>query len=524
MKRILCILLMLVMLVTIAAPVVNAADQCVITIVTYDEAQPMYRVSVEYGSVFEEPNPVNWMKDGKLFGGWYKDAEYTTRYYAQSVYANFTLYPRYVDEEDIVTLNVYHSVDATRPYEIQRYVKGDDMHPVKEPEIEDDEIIYAWYTDKDFTEEFDFSQPIYEDADIYPRIVNIDDLVYIGIYLNPDDEFPAGSGAYVPGDIPSEPEEPYWDDYTFLGWYTDNTFTEKFDFSEPLYEDASIYARLVPDNELVYLAYYLDPADEVSCGAGAYAKGDIPSEPEEPYRDELYFAGWYADKNFTKLFDFSKPIYQDAKIYARFVGEEDTYIVSLYLDPADDEPIVRVAIANGRPCPRYPDPGRDYDKFGGWYNDRALKIPADFTAPRYEDVSLFPKWIPIPDDHSKLRYVKERAGERFDGVKPHYECERCGKWFTCDTPTLEEITDREALIIDAYGPYLVGDSDGDEDITILDATLIQRRLAGLKSESTFCRGAADSDGDGDTSILDATGIQRYLAGLSCSEQLGSTVG
>ena len=58
---------------------------------------------------------------------------------------------------------------------------------------------------------------------------------------------------------------------------------------------------------------------------------------------------------------------------------------------------------------------------------------------------------------------------------------------------------------------LLGDADGDGFVTILDATCIQRRLADLPVES-FVETAADVDGDG-LSIIDATLIQRYLAGF-----------
>ena len=50
----------------------------------------------------------------------------------------------------------------------------------------------------------------------------------------------------------------------------------------------------------------------------------------------------------------------------------------------------------------------------------------------------------------------------------------------------------------------------------------QRRLAEMKT-ATFCRGAADADGDGDLTIFDATAIQRCLAELPTNENIGKTV-
>ncbi|MBQ7134093.1 MAG: hypothetical protein IJO20_06315 [Ruminococcus sp.] len=57
--------------------------------------------------------------------------------------------------------------------------------------------------------------------------------------------------------------------------------------------------------------------------------------------------------------------------------------------------------------------------------------------------------------------------------------------------------------------YSVGDVDLDFYVSILDATLIQRRVAQLGSISL--RETADVDDDGDVTVLDATAIQMKLA-------------
>lgn len=67
-----------------------------------------------------------------------------------------------------------------------------------------------------------------------------------------------------------------------------------------------------------------------------------------------------------------------------------------------------------------------------------------------------------------------------------------------------------------YDPYyypLYGDVDGDGEITICDATIIQRAGVKLKLLSTFQIELADVDSDGEASVLDTTFIQRYLVGM-----------
>ena len=69
---------------------------------------------------------------------------------------------------------------------------------------------------------------------------------------------------------------------------------------------------------------------------------------------------------------------------------------------------------------------------------------------------------------------------------------------------------------------LVGDPDGDGEVTILDATNIQRHLVDLPT-TAYNEEAADADGDGEVTILDATAIQRWLASLPTEGRLINTI-
>ena len=66
---------------------------------------------------------------------------------------------------------------------------------------------------------------------------------------------------------------------------------------------------------------------------------------------------------------------------------------------------------------------------------------------------------------------------------------------------------------------LLGDSDGDDSVTIVDATVIQRHLAEIPT-AVYIEAAADTDQDGNVTILDATCIQRWLAELPTHEGIG----
>ena len=101
----------------------------------------------------------------------------------------------------------------------------------------------------------------------------------------------------------------------------------------------------------------------------------------------------------------------------------------------------------------------------------------------------------------------EQGGMHWDTAEPVYSCS-----------VNIEIVDAE----EDYPVYILGDADGSGDVTILDATVIQRYLAALGTNN-FVLLNADTNRNGDVDILDATRIQRYLAGFHDGTEIGEEV-
>ena len=78
--------------------------------------------------------------------------------------------------------------------------------------------------------------------------------------------------------------------------------------------------------------------------------------------------------------------------------------------------------------------------------------------------------------------------------------------------------------VNAEGSYILGDADGDGEVSIIEVTYVQRYYAHfnipLSNESLM---HADVDGSGEVEIIDATYIQRYLAEMNVKYPIGETI-
>ena len=128
--------------------------------------------------------------------------------------------------------------------------------------------------------------------------------------------------------------------FTFGGWYTDKTYTTPFDFTQPIKSNTTVYAKwTAKDYEVSFITEHgKAPASQnVKFNGTATDPGKLTAEG-------YTFIGWYADDAHTKEFDFSTPITDDTKVYAKWEKNApvlpDTYALNVsgafvYVDGVD---------------------------------------------------------------------------------------------------------------------------------------------------------------------------------------------
>ena len=134
---------------------------------------------------------------------------------------------------------------------------------------------------------------------------------------------------------------------------------------------------------------------------GSYPKyafvndGDTVPEPPDPFlHDGSYFHGWFLDVNNKYPYDFSKPVTNDLKLYAKWSMEPRLYAVVFESNGGDE--VEHQMIARGGKPDRPADPTRAGYAFKGWYSDSKLTKAFDFNAPVKSDVTAYAKWEKLP--------------------------------------------------------------------------------------------------------------------------------
>ena len=97
----------------------------------------------------------------------------------------------------------------------------------------------GWYTDDAYKTEFDFSTPITSNTTVYAKWTAKD---YEVSFITEHGKTPTSQNVKYNGtaDDPGKLKE---EGYTFIGWYTDETYTKEFDFTKPITSNTTVYAK-----------------------------------------------------------------------------------------------------------------------------------------------------------------------------------------------------------------------------------------------------------------------------------------
>jgi len=255
-------------------------------------------------------------KIGYSFDAWFVDEQLNTEFEFTTMPAvNLTLYAKWTINQYTVTF-VHNNGDAdstiTKDYQAEIVFPNISLEGHGE---------LVWCTDEDLTTPITSTTIPADDITLYAKWTK---LKYL-IYLNFSGQKPGETIATLYGEVPTAPADPEATGYTFIGWYTTQTFTTEFDFTTPTpAQNRTAFARwAVKQYELTFV-FNNGNRDQTS----TKAYGSQIYMPQAPNRKGYVFEGWFDQTLQTQFMAGQTMPANDLTLYAKW-KEKTTIVLNL---------------------------------------------------------------------------------------------------------------------------------------------------------------------------------------------------
>ena len=321
-------------------------------------------------------------KKGYEFAGWYSDAKYTTSVNGtveKGSIGDLQFYAKWEKEIYSITYVLYDGENnGANPAE---YTIEDSIE-LQEP-TKEGYTFGGWFKDSAYTIPKGQIENETGNLTLYAK------WYYIGTITFETN----GGTAIAPikqeyGTVLTAPQDPTKEHYTFAGWYSDETLTQKYIFSTMPDRNFTLYAKWIP---AVYKITYIlnggvnDGSNPVTY---TYESETITLQPATKLGYE--FIGWFKDAEFTSAVqeEIVKGSYGDIELYANFRIKE--YTISFESNGGNT--VTSITQNYGTKVSEPAAPSKTGYQFGGWYKNSALTQKYAFTTMPAEDITLYAKW------------------------------------------------------------------------------------------------------------------------------------
>lgn len=320
----------------------------------------------------EEPT-----KFGYEFAGWYTDAEFEMMYdFDTLITGDLTLYAKWDLAEFTLTFDTMGGsmVEPDTALYLETFT-------APEPPTRTGYDFAGWYADSEFTTPFDFTAEVSADATAYAMWTP--QQYMITFVENGGPNVTDVTGTF--GEPIEAPPLQTWPGYVFDGWYTDNEFTNLYDFSTPVSGPMNLYAKW--DLEVYTLTFNSMGGSEVEADQAEFMT--MFEMPEPPTRFGYTFAGWYADEELTVEFDFMAPATANDMAYAAWTPL--TYTVVFVENGGTD--VADVTATHDQALAEPTAPTKVGHVFEGWFTDNGtFENEYDFETLVTGPFNLYAKW------------------------------------------------------------------------------------------------------------------------------------
>lgn len=162
----------------------------------------------------------------------------------------------------------------------------------------------GWYVDAEYVTKYNFEATVTSDVTLYAQWnINKYDVTFV---VNGGNDVAAQNVEH--GNKATKPADPVKENYTFGGWYTDETFDTSFDFDEMITHNVTLYAKWTKN---IYTVTF-EGADVAS---QTVEHGNKVTKPADPTKEGYTFDGWFVD---DKAYDFDSAVTANITLTAKF--------------------------------------------------------------------------------------------------------------------------------------------------------------------------------------------------------------
>lgn len=182
-----------------------------------------------------------------------------------------------------------------------------------------------------------------------------------------------------------KPIDPYFEGFSFVGWYYDEELTVPFNFDTKINRDITLYGKWEIKKVKVNLIY----GDSVFCQY-EYSYGDVITTIAEPKLEGYTFDGLFFDQNYVQKYENTEIVLkEDLNFYIKFDMKQIN--VSIIVDAEEKESSMHNYATS---ISDISVPYKEHYDFDGWYYDSSYTNKVAYYQILKSDIKLYGRFVP----------------------------------------------------------------------------------------------------------------------------------
>ena len=250
---------------------------------------------------------------GYTFGGWYTDSDCTSKYdFASEVKASMTLYAKWTAVP--TTYTVTFDVQGHGTPRAAQTVESGKTVPEPTAPAASGWVFGGWYIDKACKTAYDFNTPVTKNLTLYAKWTEV-----FTVTFDLQGHGNARAAQKVEsGKTATEPTAPTSSGWTFGGWYKEKECTNKYNFSTPVTQNITLYAKWTQQTVATYTVTFNANGHGTAPAAQKVKSGSTAKKPANPTATGYTFGGWYTEATCKNAYNFNTPVTRNITLYAKW--------------------------------------------------------------------------------------------------------------------------------------------------------------------------------------------------------------